>query len=78
MNFSDIKDLATSKVARQVLQTQKHSPKILFAAGVVGVATTVVLAAALIALAMFSTQDAASKFLVDRLRCMDMLQLLTR
>lgn len=44
MNLEAIKALATSKVARQVLQTQKHSPKILFAAGTIGVVTATVLA----------------------------------
>jgi hypothetical protein len=44
MNLEAMKDLATSKFARQVLVTQKHSPKILFVAGVVGVVGTVVLA----------------------------------
>lgn len=44
MNIEAIKDFAMSKVARQVLQTQKHSPRILFAAGVVGVVGATVLA----------------------------------
>lgn len=44
MNLESIKALATSKVARQVLQTQKHSPKILFIAGAVGVVGATVLA----------------------------------
>lgn len=44
MNLEKFKDLATSKMARQILLGQKHSPKILFAAGVVGVVGTVVLA----------------------------------
>ena len=44
MNISSLKNVITSKVARQVLNGQKHSPTILFAAGVVGVVATVVLA----------------------------------
>ena len=44
MNISSLKNVITSKVARQVLIGQKHSPTILFAAGVVGVVATVVLA----------------------------------
>jgi hypothetical protein len=43
MNIQTIKNLATSKFARQILVAQKHSPTALFAAGVVGVVTTVVL-----------------------------------
>lgn len=44
MNLQGIKNAVTSRLGRQLLVTQKHSPKILFAAGVVGVAATVVLA----------------------------------
>ena len=44
MNFSSIKNIITSKSARQILITQKHSPTILFGVGVVGVIGTVVLA----------------------------------
>lgn len=44
MNLEAVKTLATSKFARQVLVTQKHSPKILFVAGVVGVVGATVLA----------------------------------
>jgi hypothetical protein len=44
MNLEVIKDAVTSKFARQILTTQKHSPKLLFAAGVAGVVGTVVLA----------------------------------
>lgn len=44
MNFAALKELATSKAARQILLTKKHSPKILFIAGTVGVVGTVVLA----------------------------------
>ena len=44
MNLSMIKQLVTSKVARQILVTQKHSPTILFGVGVVGMISTVVLA----------------------------------
>lgn len=45
MNLTTIKNVLTSKVGRQLLTVQKHSPKLLFAAGVVGVVGTVVLAA---------------------------------
>lgn len=44
MNLSSIKDLVTSKAARQILTVQKHSPVLLFGAGVIGVVGTVVLA----------------------------------
>lgn len=44
MNLSSIKDLVTSKVGRQILTAQKHSPVLLLGAGVVGVVGTVVLA----------------------------------
>lgn len=44
MKFQAIKNVVTSKVGRQVLTLQKHSPTVLFGAGVVGVAATVVLA----------------------------------
>src|SRR5262245_25392004 len=44
MNLSAMKSLVTSKIARRVLVTQKHAPAILFAAGVVGVIGTVVVA----------------------------------
>lgn len=44
MNLSSIKSVITTKAGRQVLTLQKHSPTILFTAGVVGVAATVVLA----------------------------------
>lgn len=44
MNLSSIKNVVTSKAGRQILTLQKHSPTLLFSAGVVGVATTVVLA----------------------------------
>lgn len=44
MNFQSIKNVVTSKVGRQLLVAQKHSPAVLFAAGVVGVVGTVVLA----------------------------------
>jgi len=44
MNLAAMRDVVTSKFARQVLITQKHSPKILFVAGVVGVVSTTVLA----------------------------------
>jgi uncharacterized protein DUF6353 len=39
-----IKNIVTSKVARQVLTVRKHSPALLFGAGVVGIIGTVVLA----------------------------------
>lgn len=39
-----LKDIITSSAARQFLLAQKHSPKILFAAGTVGVVTATVLA----------------------------------
>ena len=44
MKLSTIKGVITSKMARKILVTQKHSPAILFGAGVVGVVATVVLA----------------------------------
>lgn len=44
MNLSTLKNVVTSKAARQVLTAQKHSPTILFGTGVVGVVATVVLA----------------------------------
>jgi len=44
VNLKAIKNVVTSKVGRQLLTVQKHSPAILFGAGVVGVVTTVVLA----------------------------------
>ena len=44
MNIKSLANLVTSKAGRQVLIAQKHSPAILFGAGVVGIVTTVVLA----------------------------------
>lgn len=44
MNFTTISNFVTSKVGRQGLIFAKHSPKIMFVAGVVGVGATVVLA----------------------------------
>lgn len=44
MNLETILHAVSSKTARQTLQLQKHSPKILFIAGTVGVIGTVVLA----------------------------------
>lgn len=44
VNFSAIKNVITSKIARQILVTQKNSPTILFGVGVVGVVATVVVA----------------------------------
>ena len=42
--LSAVKTVVTSKAGRQILLTQKHSPHLLFGAGVVGVVGTVVLA----------------------------------
>jgi hypothetical protein len=44
MDLKTLAGLVTSKTARPLLHIQKHSPAILFGAGVVGVVTTVVLA----------------------------------
>lgn len=44
MNFKTLSNAATRKLARQILVTQKHSPKLLFGTGVAGIVTTVVLA----------------------------------
>lgn len=44
MNFKAMQNAVTSKVARQILIGQKHSPEVLFVGGVIGVAGTVVLA----------------------------------
>lgn len=44
MNLEALKTAVTNRTARQVLITQKYSPKILFAAGVVGVVGATVLA----------------------------------
>jgi len=44
MNLKSLANLVTSKVGRQGLILQKHSPKIMFVAGVIGVGATVVLA----------------------------------
>ena len=44
MNFKALANAVTSKVGRQVLTAQKHSPTILFGAGIVGVVATAVLA----------------------------------
>jgi len=44
MKLQAVKDLVTSKAGRQVLRLQKHSPRLLFVAGVVGVGATVFLA----------------------------------
>lgn len=44
MNLDTIKNVVTSKAGRQILTLQKHSPKILFGAGIVGVVATAVLA----------------------------------
>lgn len=42
--LKNLKNLATSQTARKVLVAQKHSPQVLFGAGVVGMVATVVLA----------------------------------
>lgn len=44
MNLKTISNIVTSKVGRQGLILSKHSPKIMFVAGVIGVGATVVLA----------------------------------
>lgn len=44
MKIQALKNVLTSKVGRQLLTVQKHSPALLFAAGVVGMVGTVVLA----------------------------------
>lgn len=44
MKVKNLTNKVTSKVGRQVLVAQKHSPTLLFGVGVVGVVTTVVLA----------------------------------
>lgn len=44
MDLKVMKNVVTSKVARQILIGKKHSPELLFAGGVIGVAGTVVLA----------------------------------
>lgn len=45
MKLQSIKNAVTSRIGRRVLLAQKHSPKIMFVAGAVGVVGTVVLAA---------------------------------
>jgi uncharacterized protein DUF6353 len=44
VNLKSLKNAVTSRVGRQLLTANKHSPKILFAAGIVGFGVTVVLA----------------------------------
>lgn len=44
MRLAPIKNKITSKVGRQILVTQKHSPTLLFGVGVIGMVTTVALA----------------------------------
>lgn len=44
MKLTSLKNALTSRVGRQLLTVSKHSPKILFAAGVVGVVGTVIVA----------------------------------
>lgn len=44
MKFTTIKNVITSKVGRQILTVQKHSPALLFGVGVVGVVGAAILA----------------------------------
>lgn len=44
MNLKAIRNVFTSKIGRQILTVQKHSPTLLFGAGVVGIVGTVILA----------------------------------
>lgn len=44
MNFEPLKNAVTSNVSRQIIKTKKNSPTIFFAAGVVGVVGSTVLA----------------------------------
>jgi hypothetical protein len=44
VNLKSLSDLVTSKAGRQVLKVQKHSPVLLFGAGIAGIIVTVVLA----------------------------------
>lgn len=44
MSLATFRNAVTSNIGRQILLTQKHSPKILFATGVVGAVTATVLA----------------------------------
>lgn len=44
MKFKTVTNKVTSKVGRQILVVQKHSPTVMFAVGVTGVVATVVLA----------------------------------
>lgn len=44
MNLEAIKNTVTSNVGRQILLGKKHSPAIMFGAGIIGVAGTVILA----------------------------------
>jgi hypothetical protein len=44
MGLKDISNVVTSRLGRQILTVQKHSPRALFVVGVVGVVGTVVLA----------------------------------
>lgn len=44
MSLKNLSNFVTSKAGRQILKVRKHSPALLFAAGVVGFAATVVLA----------------------------------
>lgn len=44
MDFTSIRNAVTSRMGGQILQARKHSPVILFAAGVVGISATIVMA----------------------------------
>jgi hypothetical protein len=71
MNLKSLKNVVTSKAGRSVLKMQKHSPVILFTAGVVGVVGTVVLACQATlkmdeALDEITKQKTAAKELHDR------------
>lgn len=61
MNLSTIKNAVTSKVGRQLLQAQKHSPHLLFGAGVAGVVTGTVMACRATLKVDAYTADAAAK-----------------
>jgi hypothetical protein len=61
VNVTKLKNLVTSKVGRQVLIAQKHSPTILFGVGIVGVVGTAVLASRATLKADAVTADAQQK-----------------
>lgn len=69
MNFESVKTLVQNKTARQLLLTQKHSPKILFVAGAVGVVTATVLAcrATLKVSDVLDTTEASKRQLANQL-----------